>query len=146
MSDIVTGALLIAIIVGAAVGAVSAQILSPFLTNGAVLAIVCGFVGVVGASLARNALLHTASRVGGGHLPIPSVIILMGMVSSVAGSLSAYYLTMIRGHGGFAWEIGAVAGLFSSLLMGLLIIAYLMDPTRAPKQRTRRVRARGGAE
>lgn len=130
MSDNITPGLLIAIVAGIAVGALSAGVLSSLINSGLVLAAVSAALSVVATSLLRSGLLKTARQIGYGSTPIPGIVILFGIVSTIAGSLSGYYAATLVTSAPYAWQVGAGAGLFSSILMGLV------GPDRfAPKYR-----------
>jgi hypothetical protein len=118
--------LLIVILVGLAVGAITGLAL-----NGAVgglyLAVVAGFLATVIGSAIRNTIMVRGSRAN--DAPIPIVVIAFSLVASIAGSSVALEVAQ-HSHEQMSTSvwIGALAGLFSSILMAMLMIVYHMNP------------------
>ena len=115
--------ILVAAIVGAAVGGLIGPNIEP-----AALAVISGFVATVSAVVVRNQLLNRLSGAGPDSAKIPIVVAVFAMIASLAGSLAAKEL-LDRTMGDYStlW-LGTLAGLFSAILMSLLLITYLMNP------------------
>jgi hypothetical protein len=126
MSDrggVTTVSLLVVILVGTAVGAVIGLLLRGSIAHGVVLAVIAGLAATLVATLARNFLVSRKIGVGPDDVAVPTVILIYGLIASIAGSLAGLELARLL-HEPFPVWTGALAGLFSSILMALLMIAY----------------------
>ena len=124
VSGITTVSLLVFIVVGTAVGALVGLFVSP-IAHGQVLAIVAGLVGTIVATIARNVLVFWEIGAGPDEAAIPWVVLLYGVIASLAGSLAGYEIAALYEEL-LPLIIGGLAGLLSSILMGLIMIAYHM--------------------
>jgi hypothetical protein len=124
MSGITTVSLLVFMVVGTAVGALVGLFLSS-IAHGQVLAIVAGLAGTIVATLARNALVFWEIGVGPDEAAMPWLVLLYGVIASLAGSLAGYEVAVLYEEL-TPFIIGGLAGLLSSILMGLLMITYHM--------------------
>jgi hypothetical protein len=116
--------LIVAIIIGGATGVVlggSVDII--------VLGLVAGFLGVIGAAIARNYVLVRMAGSGPDDSGIPGLIIVFSVVASIAGALAAEDIgeSVLHLSPGM---LGAFAGLLSSVLMVMLMVAYHMNPDK----------------
>jgi hypothetical protein len=128
-AGVTEASLLVVFLVSTAIGALSGLLLSGSL-NPVVLAIVAGFLGTVTAGIARNTLLiHAWGLAGVEDVGTPIIVIIYAAVASLAASLAAHYITLL---GDVAWPtlIGTLAGALSSVLFGLLIVTYRLEPRR----------------
>jgi hypothetical protein len=128
--------LLVILLVGTAVGAIAGWVLGPFFQHSLYLGIVAGFFATIIAGLVRNTILP---RMGGGPdtSSIPTLVILYSAIASLAGSAAAVEVAHASQHTSPVW-IGTLAGLFSSILMALLMIAYYMNPETGELRSTKR--------
>lgn len=121
--------LIILVLVACAVGAMTALVLDGLLPAGnRLLAIAAGIVAVVLASLARYRLVFFGTGTGSDESQIPTVLVMNAAIASIAGSLAAHDLwgyTALES----AVFLGALAGLFSAILMALLMITYHANTT-----------------
>jgi hypothetical protein len=62
------------------------------------------------------------------------VVLTFAVIASIAGSLAGHDVATLAGEASPVW-MGTLAGLFSSLLMALLMITYYMNPAPAKKKR-----------
>jgi hypothetical protein len=122
VSGITTVSLLVFMVVGTTVGALAGLVLSPIF-HGQILAIVAGLAGTIVATIARNVLVFWEIGVGPNEAVIPRLVLLFGVVASVVGSLAGYEIAVLYEEL-LPFIIGA--GLLSSILMGLIMIAYHM--------------------
>lgn len=127
-----SASLIIVILIGAAVGAGVGGLLEGVIVEKAWLAIIAGFVATIIAGIIRNALIHGVSGAGPDTLKIPGVVITFAIVASVAGSLAAHeilddYPDVYEGAGSGIW-LGTVSGIFSCVLMAMLMITFYLHP------------------
>lgn len=128
----VSASVLIVLFVSTLVGAIIGVVLGSALM-GPSLAIVCGFLGVIAAAIARNYIMTRAAISGPDDSGIPMLIVVFSAVASLAGSLTAFEITRefetLR-----SGIIGALAGLLSASLMSMLMVAYHMNPDKPANQ------------
>ena len=124
---VTSASLIVVILTGAAIGAVTGGIIGTSLTT-APLAVVSGFIATIVAVAVRNELLNRFSGAGPDDTRIPMVVAVFAIIASVAGSLaSKELLDQVGGEWSPVW-IGTLAGLSSAILMALLMITYRMYP------------------
>jgi hypothetical protein len=123
-----SASLLVVVFTAAIVGALVGLLLGGFVSNLVVLALIAGFLGTVAASVARNILVNRFSGVGPDDSRVPGVVLTYAAIASIAGSLAGHDVATLVGQTSPVW-IGTLAGLFSSVLMALLMITYYMHPT-----------------
>ena len=117
--------LLIVVLVGAVVGALTGLALGGTL-SGFYLAVVAGFVGTIVAGIARNEIMKR-SGAGPDESKIPNLVLVYSAVASLGGSSLADELVRLGGIGSPIW-LGTLAGLFSCILLAMLMITYYMNP------------------
>ena len=122
--------LLIVLIVGTVVGAWSGLGLGGYFGNQLYLAILAGFLGTIIGGLARNFIMARRSGAGSDESRTPMLVIVYAAIASLAGSSAAMEVAQ-RSHleGSPVW-IGTLAGLFSAILMAMLMITYHTHPGR----------------
>lgn len=129
-----SASLLIVLSVGTVVGA-----LIGLLVGGSVeavyLAIFAGFLGTVVAAIVRNTIMIRGAKVGPDDSRTPLLVIIYSAVASLAGSAAAVEVARLSELAASPVWIGALAGLFSSILLGMLMITYHTNPGEAPKLR-----------
>ena len=117
--------LLIVILVGAVVGALVGLALGGALT-GFYLAVVAGFLATVIAGVARNEIMKRAGA-GPDDSKFPYLVLIYSAVASLGGSSLADEVVRISGLDSAVW-LGMLAGLFSCILLAMLLITYYMNP------------------
>ena len=117
--------LLIVILVGAVVGALVGLALGGALT-GFYLAVVAGFLATVIAGVARNEIMKR-SGAGPDDSKIPNLVLIYSAVASLGGSSLADEVVRISGIDSAVW-LGTLAGLFSCILLAMLLITYYLNP------------------
>jgi len=117
--------LLIVILVGTIVGALTGLALGGTLT-GLYLAVVAGFLGTIVAGIARNTVMRRAG-LGPDDSKIPTLVLIYSAVASLGGSAAADEITRASQMSQPVW-LGTLAGLFSSILLAMLMITYYMNP------------------
>jgi hypothetical protein len=133
--------LLIVILVGAVVGALVGLALGGALT-GFYLAVVAGFLATVIAGVARNEIMKRAGA-GPDDSKIPNLVLIYSAVASLGGSSLADEVARISGLDSAVW-LGMLAGLFSCILLAMLLITYYepRDGTPLEKALTRNLTLR----
>ena len=117
--------LLIVVLVGAVIGALVGLVLGGTLT-GLYLAVVAGFLATVIAGFARNEIMKR-SGTGPDDSKIPNLVLVYSAVASLGGSSLADELVRLGGIDSSVW-LGTLAGLFSCILLAMLMITYYMNP------------------
>ena len=104
--------------------------------GGLYLAILAGFLATIIGAIARNTIMVYGS---GGGTQMPLVVIVFAAVASLGGSSAALELAT-HSHDLMSTSvwIGALAGLFSSILMAMLMITYQMNPVKKERSSKRR--------
>lgn len=128
MSGVTTVSLLVVLIVGTVIGALVGMVLGNSMPPDAPLAILAGLAGTVAGAAGRNALIDQGIAVGEYEAALPTPILVFAVIASLVGSLAGLELALLL-HEPFPVWIGALAGLLSSILTGLLVIAYHHTPT-----------------
>ena len=129
-----SASILVVVFTAAVVGALIGLGLGGFVSNPVVLALIAGFLGTLAASVVRNTLVHRFSGMGPDDSRVPNVVLTYAVIASIAGSLAGHDIATLAGEASPVW-IGTLAGLFSSVLMALLMITYYMNPAPAQKKR-----------
>jgi len=117
--------LLIVILVGTVVGALVGLALGGTLT-GFYLAVVAGFLATVIAGVART-LHDLVAGAGPDDSKIPNVVLVYSAVASLGGSSLADEVVRIGGIDSSVW-LGTLAGLFSCILLAMLMVIYYTNP------------------
>lgn len=118
--------LLIVIIVGTIVGALVGLVFGSD-TSGLGLVIVAGFLAVVAAAFVHNMLFARITKTERTTSGIPGLLIALAAVASLAGSMTAQEVTRELIHLRPS-IVCALAGMISSALMGMLLVAYGLQP------------------
>jgi hypothetical protein len=126
--------LLIVLLVGTVVGAVVGLGLGDFFSNPWYLALVAGFLGTIVAALVRDFIVRRGGALGPDSSRIPTLVLVYAVIASLAGSSAATEVAQQSDMTASVW-VGTLAGLFSSILMSMLMIAYFTHPGEAPKLR-----------
>jgi hypothetical protein len=120
---VTTVSLLVVLLVGTGIGALLGLFLGGSVSHGAVLALVAGVAATIGAVIVRNALVHRKIGVGPDDTAIPTAVAIYALIASIAGSLAGLEVANLL-HEAFPVWIGTLAGLMSSILMGLLMVTH----------------------
>jgi hypothetical protein len=126
--------LLIVLLVGTVVGALAGLGLGNFFSNPWYLALVAGFLGTIVAALVRDFIVRRGGALGPDSSRIPALVLVYAVIASLAGSSAATEVAQQSDMTASVW-VGTLAGLFSSILMSMLMIAYFTHPGEAPKLR-----------
>jgi len=130
-----SASLLIVLFVGTVVGA-----LVGLAVGGAMgalyLAVLAGFLGAIVAAIVRNFVMMRGSGAGPDDSRTPLLVIVYSVVASLAGSAAAKEVSDVSEISSGVW-IGTLAGLFSAILMAMLMITYHTNPGEPPRLRAR---------
>ncbi|MGC2341470.1 MAG: hypothetical protein WA453_07795 [Methyloceanibacter sp.] len=91
------------------------------------LTIIAGLIGTIIATAVRNMILVRRPGVGPDDSRTPLLVIGYSAIASLAGSSTAIEVARLSEVSAPAW-LGALAGLFSSILLAMLMITYHTDP------------------
>jgi len=128
-----SASLLIVLFVGTVVGAVTGMVVGG--SFGAdPLAILAGFLGAVAGVIIRNLIIAKGAGVGPDDSKTPMLVAVYAIVASLAGSLAAKEVLDVSELTAPV-GIGALAGLFSAVLLAMLMITYHTNPGEPPKLR-----------
>ena len=126
--------LLIVLLVGTVVGALAGLGLGDFFSNQWYLALLAGFLGTIIAAIARDFVVRRGGGLGPDSSRIPTLVLVYAVVASLAGSSAATEVAQQSDMTASVW-VGTLAGLFSTILMSLLMVTYFTHPGEAPKLR-----------
>lgn len=124
----ISASLIIVVLVASVVGAIVAIVLQDTGLGSRTIALIAGFLATIAASVARYKVIFSGAGRGPNESKMPSVVVIYSAIASVAGSLAAHDLhRSLSGELG-AGFLGALAGLFSAILMAMLMIVYHRNP------------------
>jgi len=130
-----SASLLIVLFVGTVVGAVTGLVVGG--SFGAVyLAVLAGFLGAVAGVIIRNLIISKGAGVGPDDSKTPGLVAIYAIIASLAGSLAAKEVLDVSELTAPV-GVGALAGLFSAVLLSMLMITYHTHPGEPPKLRKR---------
>jgi hypothetical protein len=127
---------LIILLVGSAVGAVVGLLFGSAMDS-FYLAEVAGFIATLVAAFVRNLVLARGAGLGPDDSRTPLLVIVYAAVASIAGGALAQELALRSEVAAPVW-LGTLAGLFSSILLGMLMITYHTKPGEPPMLRAKR--------
>jgi hypothetical protein len=126
--------LLIVLLVGTVVGALVGLGLGGLFANQWYLAIVAGFLGTIIAGIVRDFIARRGGGLGPDSSRTPVLVLVYSAIASLAGSSAAMEVAQQSHVTASAW-VGTLAGLFSAILMAMLMITYHTQPGHAPRLR-----------
>ena len=128
-----SASLLIVLLIGTLVGALTGLAL-----GGSVgelpLTILAGLLGTIIAGVARNRIMVHGPGAGPDDSRTPVLVIVYSAIASLAGSSTAIEVARLSQVSAPAW-LGTLAGLFSSILLSMLMITYHTNPGEPPRLR-----------
>lgn len=127
-----SASLLIVLLVGTAVGAVTGLGVGTAL-GGLSLAVLAGFLGIIVGVVVRNLIVARGAGVGPDDSRTPLLVIVFGVVASLAASAAALELAKRSDLAGSPVWIGTLAGLFAAILMAMLMVTYHTNPGETPR-------------
>jgi uncharacterized membrane protein YeiH len=130
-----SASLLIVLFVGTVVGALTGLVVGGAFGADS-LAILAGFLGAVAGVVVRNLIIAKGAGVGPDDSKTPVLVAVYAIIASLAGSLAAKE-TLDVSELTAPVGVGALAGLFSAVLLAMLMITYHTNPGEPPKLRKR---------
>jgi len=131
-----SASLLIVIFIGTVVGAITGLVVGTGF-SAVYLAILAGFLGALVAAIVRNLIIAQGVGIGPDDSRTPVLVVVYAVIASLAGSLGAKEV-LDNSELTAPVGVGALAGLFSSLLLAMLMIAYHTHPGEPPMPKKRR--------
>ena len=128
--------LLILLVVGAAVGAVTGLALSG-MTNVLLLTFIAGLLATLIAGGVRNFIMTRGAGVGPDDSRIPTLVLVFSAIASLAGSSASIEVARLSEIWSPVW-LGTLAGLFSCILLAMLMVVYYTTPGETPRLRSRK--------
>jgi hypothetical protein len=128
--------LLIVLVVGTAVGAITGIALSG-LTDNLLLTFIAGLLATLIAGGVRNYIMVRGSGAGPDDSRIPALVLVFSAIASLAGSSASIEVARLSDVWSSVW-LGTLAGLFSCILLAMLMVAYYTTPGEKPKIKSRR--------
>ncbi|MGH6793199.1 MAG: hypothetical protein ACRECF_10760 [Methyloceanibacter sp.] len=132
-----SASLLIVLAVGTAVGALVGLGLGGVL-GGLSLALLAGFLGTIIGAIVRNLILSSGAGLGPDDSKTPVLVIVYSAIASMAAGSAALEVARRSDLATSPIWIGTLAGLFSAILLSLLLITYHANPGEPPKLKSRR--------
>jgi tellurite resistance protein TehA-like permease len=129
--------LLILLVVGVAVGAMTGVALSGIITNLLLLTFIAGLLATLIAGGVRNYIMVRGSGAGPDDSRIPTMVLVFSAIASLAGSSASIEVARLSEVWSPVW-LGTLAGLFSCILLAMLMIVYYTTPGEVPKLKSRR--------
>jgi|SRR5688572_22066675 tellurite resistance protein TehA-like permease len=129
--------LLILLVVGVAVGAITGVALSGIITNLLLLTFIAGLLATLIAGGVRNYIMVRGSGAGPDDSRIPTMVLVFSAIASLAGSSASIEVARLSDVWSPVW-LGTLAGLFSCILLAMLMIVYYTTPGEVPKLKSRR--------
>jgi hypothetical protein len=130
-----SASLLILLMVGTIVGALTGLVAGP-VQNGLYVAILSGFLGTILAGIAHNLIIVRGAGKPDGAPRTPAMVLVYSAIASLAGSSAAMEVARLSDLQTSSVWIGTLAGLFSGILMAMLMITYYTHPGEPPRLRT----------
>jgi hypothetical protein len=128
--------LLIVLVVGTAVGALAGLAIGTDI-GPLWVAVIAGFLGTIIGAIVRNFIISRGVGRRPDDASTPILVIIYAVIASLAGSTAALEISQQSDLADAPVWIGTLAGLFSAILMALLMIVYHTHPGEPPRLRKR---------
>jgi len=132
-----SASLLIVLIVGAAVGALTGLAAGGFSLGALTVALLAGFLGTTIGAMVRNFILARGAGVGPDDSRTPLLVVIYAVIASLAASAAAVELAQRSDLGDSRIWVGTLSGLIAAILMSMLLITYHTKPGDMPTLRSR---------
>jgi hypothetical protein len=99
--------------------------------------VIAGFLGTIIGAIVRNFIISRGVGRGPDDTSTPILVIIYAVIASLAGSTAALEISQQSDLADAPVWIGTLAGLFSAILMALLMIVYHTHPGEPPRLRKR---------
>jgi len=132
-----SASLLIVLIVGAAVGALTGLAAGGFSLGALTVALLAGFLGTTIGAMVRNFIIARGAGVGPDDSRTPLLVVIYAVIASLAASAAAVELAQRSDLGDSRIWVGTLSGLIAAILMSMLLITYHTKPGDMPTLRSR---------
>jgi hypothetical protein len=131
-----SASLLIVLMVGTAVGALTGLAAGGFSLGALTVALLAGFLGTTIGAMVRNFILARAAGIGPDDSRTPLLVIIYAVIASLAASAAAVELAQRSDLGDSRIWVGTLSGLIAAILMSMLLITYHTKPGDMPTLRS----------
>jgi hypothetical protein len=128
-----SASLLIVLIVGTAVGALTGLAAGGFSLGALTVALLAGFLGTTIGAMVRNFILARGAGVGPDDSRTPLLVVIYAVIASLAASAAAVELAQRSDLGDSRIWVGTLSGLIAAILMSMLLITYHTKPGDLPR-------------
>jgi hypothetical protein len=132
-----SASLLIVLIVGTAVGALTGLAAGGFSLGELTVALLAGFLGTTIGAMVRNFIIARGAGVGPDDSRTPLLVVIYAVIASLAASSAAVELAQRSDLGDSRIWVGTLSGLIAAILMSMLLITYHTKPGDMPTLRSR---------
>ncbi len=132
-----SASLLIVLLVGTAVGALTGLAAGSFSLGALTVALLAGFLGTTIGAAVRNFILARSAGIGPDDSRTPLLVVIYAVIASLAASAAAVELAQRSDLGDSRIWVGTLAGLIAAILMSMLLITYHTKPGEMPTLRSR---------
>ena len=132
-----SASLLIVLIVGTAVGALTGLAAGGFSLGALPDALLAGFLGTRIGAMVRNFIIARGAGVGPDDSRTPLLVVIYAVIASLAASAAAVELAQRSDLGDSRIWVGTLSGLIAAILMSMLLITYHTKPGDMPTLRSR---------
>jgi hypothetical protein len=128
-----SASLLIVLIVGTAVGALTGLAAGGFSLGALTVALLAGFLGTTIGAMVRNFILARGAGVGPDDSRTPLLVVIYAVIASLAASAAAVELAQRSDLGDSRIWVGTLSGLIAAILMSMLLSTYHTKPGDLPR-------------
>jgi hypothetical protein len=132
-----SASLLIVLIVGTAVGALTGLAAGGFSLGALTVALLAGFLGTTIGAMVRHFIIARGAGVGPDDSRTPLLVVIYAVIASLAASAAAVELAQRSDLGDSRIWVGTLSGLIAAILMSMLLITYHTKPGDMPTLRSR---------
>ena len=131
-----SASLLIVLLVGTAVGALTGLAAGHFSLGALTVALLAGFLGTTIGAAVRNFILARSAGIGPDDSRTPLLVIIYAVIASLAASAAAVELAQRSDLGDSRIWVGTLSSLIAAILMSMLLITYHTKPGDMPTLRS----------
>jgi hypothetical protein len=131
-----SASLLIVLMVGTAVGALTGLAAGGFSLGALTVALLAGFLGTTIGAAVRNFILARSAGIGPDDSRTPLLVVIYAVIASLAASAAAVELAQRSDLGDSRIWVGTLSGLIAAILMSMLLITYHTKPGDMPTLRS----------
>jgi len=128
--------LIIVLLVGTIVGVLTGMVVGDSISIW-YLAMSAGILAAIIAAVVRNLIVARGAGQGPDDARTPWIVVIFALIATLATDLAALEVARLSGLEAPVW-VGALAGLFASVMMGILLITYHTKPGEIPTLRRSR--------